>query len=66
MSVDQRAKRRYCGYCGRVFEHMTFEEFDCHQSVCEREMVRAYRRNKDAGKTPYPKDDKEQMEGGCK
>lgn len=66
MSIDQKARRRYCGYCGHIYEMMTMEEFQVHMEVCEPETVRRYKANKTAGKDPYSETQGENMDGNCK
>jgi len=43
MSVDQKIKERFCGYCGEIHEG-DMVEFMAHLSVCEKLLVRYLRK----------------------
>jgi hypothetical protein len=66
MPPNQKVRRRYCGYCGQVFE-MDFVEWIAHTNYCEREMGKWYRKTRGKG-DPYNDSDlpPENMEGNCK
>jgi hypothetical protein len=66
LMLNRKADRRYCGYCATIFEDMTMEEHQVHMEVCERDTIRRYKKNKNAGKNPYGETGGELMEGGCK
>jgi len=44
--IDQRTKKRYCGYCASEYI-MDFTEFMAHLSVCEKLLVKFLRRTSD-------------------
>ena len=45
MSVDQRKKTRYCGYCDKHYD-MTWTEFSTHLNLCEEANVIQHRKYK--------------------
>lgn len=44
MSVDQKRKRRFCGYCGKRYNY-TWEEMEAHLHICEEVNVAQYRKH---------------------